>query len=142
MPLTTSCQSGTHMFHQPPCCWQSSIFNSPPSLWCLSLPSTRTLRDYTHYNNATTGFSIATDKELLALVKDYQPWQKMVSVVIDEMYICEGILLALYMRRVAVTTLLWLHREVLRRLTTKCLSIATCHSVISTPTPLQLGVGV
>ena len=58
---------------------------------CLSLPSTRTLRDYTHYNNTTTGFSIATDKELLALVKDYQPWQKMVSVVIDEMYICEGI---------------------------------------------------
>jgi hypothetical protein len=58
---------------------------------CITLPSQRTLRDYTYYNETKIGFSISTDQELLSLVKDYKPWQKMVCVTMDEMYICEGV---------------------------------------------------
>ena len=55
---------------------------------CITLPSTRTLRDYTHYNTTRIGFSVATDLELL---KHYEPWQKRVGVSEDEMYIREGV---------------------------------------------------
>ena len=58
---------------------------------CLILPSSRTLRDYTHYNSTTIGFSTATDQDLLSLVKKYKPWQRMVTLVLDEMYICKGV---------------------------------------------------
>ena len=58
---------------------------------CITLPSTRTLRDYTHYNNTKIGFSVATDLELLQLVKGYEPWQKLVGISVDEMYIREGV---------------------------------------------------
>lgn len=58
---------------------------------CISLPSTRTLRDYTYYNDTKIGFSIATDRELLHLTKNYEPWQKLVCITMDEMYICEGV---------------------------------------------------
>ena len=58
---------------------------------CISLPSTRTLRDYTHYNDTTIGFSIKTDQDLLKLTRDYKPWQKLVNLTMDEMYIREGV---------------------------------------------------
>ena len=57
----------------------------------LKLPSERTLRDYTYYNKTQIGFSTATDLELVQLTKDYLPWQKMVGITIDEMYIREGV---------------------------------------------------
>ncbi len=53
---------------------------------CLTLPSQRTLRDYTYYN---IGFSAATDND--QFIKDYEPWQKTVGLTLDEMYIHEGI---------------------------------------------------
>ena len=58
---------------------------------CLSLPSQRTLRDYTYYNKACIGFSTGTDEELLKLLESrgYEEWQKMVVLLIDEMYIKE-----------------------------------------------------
>lgn len=49
------------------------------------------MRDYTHYNNTTIGFSAATDAELFHLIRDYDPWQRMVVLTMDEMYICEGV---------------------------------------------------
>lgn len=58
---------------------------------CITLPSTRTLRDYTHYNTTEIGFSNATDLELAKLTKDYEPWQRLVDLTLDEMYICEGV---------------------------------------------------
>lgn len=57
----------------------------------MSLPSTRTLRDYTHYNETNIGFSTPTDKELFQLTNQYEPWQRNVAIAIDEMYIREGI---------------------------------------------------
>ena len=61
---------------------------------CLFLPSPRTLRDYTYYNNTTIGFSAATDKELLELMRRKgltEEWQKLVIIIFDEMYIKEGV---------------------------------------------------
>lgn len=57
----------------------------------LKLPSERTLRDYTFYNKTQIGFSTATDQKLLQLTKDYLPFQKMIGITIDEMYISEGV---------------------------------------------------
>ena len=58
---------------------------------CLQLPTSRTLRDYTHYNTTTIGFSSSTDAELFKLTSGCEAWQKMVVVTMDEMYICEGV---------------------------------------------------
>jgi hypothetical protein len=49
------------------------------------------LRDYTYYNDTKIGFSAATDRELLHLIKDYEPWQRVVGITMDEMYIREGV---------------------------------------------------
>lgn len=58
---------------------------------CLALPSTRTLRDYTHYNSTNIGFSVNTDKELLRVTEKYETWQRKIVLIMDEMYICEGV---------------------------------------------------
>ena len=60
---------------------------------CLSLPSQRTLRDYTHYVSATIGFSDEVDKQLMSTadMSNLQEYQKAVAVVIDEMHIREGL---------------------------------------------------
>ena len=61
---------------------------------CLSLPSPRTLRDYTYYNSTTIGFSAATDEELLNVFKANgwsEEWQKVVVVLMDEVYIREEV---------------------------------------------------
>ena len=57
---------------------------------CVSLPSPRTLRDYTHYNQTTIGFTAATDKDLLDSLERQKltdDWQKLVILLIDEVYI-------------------------------------------------------
>jgi len=59
----------------------------------LALPSERTLRDYRHFAPSAVGFSKDTDMQLLDLLKQ-QPQQnlsKYVSILIDEMYIKEGL---------------------------------------------------
>ena len=60
---------------------------------CVKLPSQRTLRDYTHCVNATTGFSTAVDQQLMqaADISKCPEWQKHVVLVIDEMYIKEDL---------------------------------------------------
>ena len=58
---------------------------------CISLPSQRTLRDYTYYNKACTGFSAGTDEELVRLLQGCEEWQKIVLLLLDEMYIKEDI---------------------------------------------------
>ena len=58
---------------------------------CLSLPSQRTLCDYTYYNKACTGFSAGTDEELVRVLEGSEEWQKIVILLLDEMYIKENI---------------------------------------------------
>lgn len=59
----------------------------------LQLPSERTLRDYRHCSPSATGFSKATDMELLEAVGQQIPKRlsHYVSIVIDEMYVKEGL---------------------------------------------------
>lgn len=55
----------------------------------LTLPSQRTLRDYTHYIKASTGFSAEVDKMLISTAKldTCPPRNKCVLLLLDEMYI-------------------------------------------------------
>ena len=59
----------------------------------LKLPSQRTLRDYTHYIKARSGFSTEVDNDLLrvAKYKDLKDWEKCTVLLIDEMYIKEDL---------------------------------------------------
>ena len=61
---------------------------------CLNLPSSRTLRDYTYYNQTSIGFSAATDSELLDVLKRQnltEDWQKLVIHLLDEVYVREEV---------------------------------------------------
>ena len=57
----------------------------------LKLPSQRTLRDYTHYADATPGFSHKVDEMLMesAQVKACPERNKCVLLLLDEMHIRE-----------------------------------------------------
>ena len=61
----------------------------------LHLPSERILRDYWHVAPSTSGFSKVLDKQLQDAVLEQTPQHlaKYVSLVIDEMFIKEGLLL-------------------------------------------------
>lgn len=58
---------------------------------CISLPSQRTLRDYTHYVNSTAGFSNEIDTELgkAARIDSCEEYKKCVVMLMDEMYVKE-----------------------------------------------------
>ena len=60
---------------------------------CVSLPSQRTLRDYTHYMNATVGFSDEVDTQLgnAAKIDSCEEHEKYVVMLIDEMYVKEDL---------------------------------------------------
>lgn len=60
---------------------------------CIKLPSQRTLRDYTHYVRASTGFSSEVDKMLFqaAKVASCPEREKYVILLLDEMHIREDI---------------------------------------------------
>lgn len=61
---------------------------------CLNLPSSRTLRDYTYCNPTSIGFSAATDGELLDVLRQQnltEDWQKLVILLLDEVYIREEV---------------------------------------------------
>ena len=59
----------------------------------ISLPSQRTLRDYTHYTSTTIGFSDEIDEQLMnaADLPNLKDYQKCVVVIIDEIHIREGL---------------------------------------------------
>ena len=56
---------------------------------CIKLPSQRTLRDYTHYVNASIGFSAEVDQHLIDVANLSKDRNKYVVLVIDEMHIKE-----------------------------------------------------
>ncbi len=60
---------------------------------CVSLPSQRTLRDYTNCVRASSGFSHEVDKQLMqaANIGKCPDWQRLVVILMDEMYIREGL---------------------------------------------------
>lgn len=59
----------------------------------IKLPSTRTLRDYTHTYDPKVGFQKELDQQLLDEIKfeTLAEWQKYVGIIFDEMKIKEGI---------------------------------------------------
>ena len=60
---------------------------------CISLPSQRTLRDYSNCVQATAGFSSEVDRQLFqaANLGSCEEWQKLVCLLLDEMYIREDL---------------------------------------------------
>ena len=60
---------------------------------CIALPSQRTLRDYTNCIKAKAGFSSEVDRQLLqaADVGSCPKWQKLIILLLDEMYVREGL---------------------------------------------------
>ena len=58
---------------------------------CITLPSQRTLRDYTHYIKSTIGFSDEVDMQLASAAKlnGIEEYKKNVIMIMDEMYIKE-----------------------------------------------------
>ena len=60
---------------------------------CIHLPSQRTLRDYSHCVKSQTGFSAAVDKQLMeaANLSSCKPYERLVILLLDEMYIREDL---------------------------------------------------
>lgn len=60
---------------------------------CFSLPSQRTLRDYSNCVRASSGFSVEVDRQLLQIagIGECPDWHRLVIMLIDEMYIKEGL---------------------------------------------------
>jgi len=62
----------------------------------IKLPSQRTLKDYTHFVAAATGFSAAVDQQLIEAADiasssaDHE-FHKYVSILVDEMHIKEDL---------------------------------------------------
>ncbi len=56
---------------------------------CFALPSQRTLRDYSHCINESTGFSDEVDAQLMRApeIANAEEWQKIVILLLDEMHI-------------------------------------------------------
>ena len=73
------------------CHKSSGAYDLLRSSGIVSLPSTRTLRDYTHYISPQAGFSKEVDEQLMeaAQVKAEDEWRKAVIIIFDEMYIKE-----------------------------------------------------
>ena len=71
----------------------SSSYEALRKSGCVSLPSQRTLRDYTHYAKAEAGFSTAVDKQLIEVseVATCPSWKKCVVILMDEMHIREDL---------------------------------------------------
>ena len=64
----------------------SSSYEALRQSGCISLPSQRTLRDYTHFAIATAGFSVDTDHQLLQAmeIESCPEWKKFVVLLMDE----------------------------------------------------------
>ena len=71
----------------------SSSYEALRKSGCLSLPSQRTLRDYTHFAKAESGFSTAVDEQLIeaAQISTCPEWKKCVVLLMDEMHIREDL---------------------------------------------------
>ncbi len=60
----------------------------------LKLPSQRTLRDYTYYTQATTGFSVSVDQQQMmdaANILNCPEREKNVVIIFDEIHVREDL---------------------------------------------------
>ena len=59
----------------------------------ITLPSQRTLRDYTYYTKANTGFTADVDGQLVKAANESSDadWEKHVVLLMDEMHIREDV---------------------------------------------------
>lgn len=82
------CRWALYLKHQSNKCYQALRESK-----CIVLPSQRTLRDYTHYLNSTSGFSFEADEELIRVAKPEltEEFKKCVCITIDEMHIKENL---------------------------------------------------
>ena len=71
----------------------SSAYETLRSSGAIKLPSQRTLRDYTHFTNATTGFCSEVDRQImdLAKIETCPEREKCVILLMDEMHIKENL---------------------------------------------------
>lgn len=71
----------------------SGAYEALRSSGCLRLPSQLTLRDYTHYVQASTGFSTEVDRMLMqaAAVDTCPEREKCTILLLDEMHIREDL---------------------------------------------------
>ena len=60
---------------------------------CLTLPTERTLRDYTHHFKDTVGFNAKLDEQLFreSDVANLEDWQKYIVLMFDEMKVKEDL---------------------------------------------------
>ena len=70
----------------------SGAYEALRSSGVIKLPSGRTLRDYKHFAPAVTGFSVDYDKQLMDLAKKTSVLGKHVGILVDEMYVKEGLI--------------------------------------------------
>ena len=68
----------------------SSAYHSLRSSGFITLPSERTLRDYTHLFKADTGFQSEVDDMLRREVKS-EAWMKYVVLILDELKVKESL---------------------------------------------------
>ena len=71
----------------------SGSYTTLQNIGVLTLPSERTLRDYKHSSPSVTGFTKELDLELFEAISRQKPQQlaKYVGLVLDEMYVKEGL---------------------------------------------------
>lgn len=67
----------------------SSSYEALRQSGCISLPSQRTLWDYTHFASARAGFSVDTDRQLLDAmeIQSCPEWKKCTILLMDEMHV-------------------------------------------------------
>ena len=58
---------------------------------CITLPSQRTLRDYTHYASAKIGFCVEVDRLLVSSIDFSAERNRYVCLVMDKMHIRDGL---------------------------------------------------
>ena len=69
----------------------SGAYETLRSSGVIKLPSGRTLRDYRHFAPVSVRLSSATDKQLLDLANKNSPLARHVILLLDEMYVKEGL---------------------------------------------------
>ena len=76
------------------CHKSSGVYDLLGSSSIVSLPSTRTLRDYTHYISPQAGFSKEVNEKLIksAQVIGEDEWREAIIIIFDEMYIKEELI--------------------------------------------------
>ena len=71
----------------------SRAYEAIRSSGCITFPSQRTLRDYTHYARVNSGFSAAVDQQLIdiAQISTCDERKKCIVLLMDEMHIREDL---------------------------------------------------